>query len=140
MGKLVLPGRYANLAQIAEFVRLAAKSAGLDNSAVYQVETAVDEACTNIIEHSYGGESSELIECTAEVTGEGLMVILRDTGKPFKPQKIRKPNPKTPLAKRDNHGLGLYIMSQWMDEVKFSFEPGLGNVLTMIKRRGLQPK
>ncbi len=132
---MILPGRYENLVKIAEFVKQAAADAGLSGKAVYQVETAVDEACTNIIEHAYGGENLGEIDCTIDITQDGLTIILRDTGKPFVPQKIRRPNPKTPLAKRQAHGLGLYIISQWMDEVYFDADPAAGNTITMIKHK-----
>jgi serine/threonine-protein kinase RsbW len=139
MAKLVIPGRYENLAKIAEFVRQAAAEAGLGDSAVYQVETAVDEACTNIIEHAYGGDIQGEIDCTTSVTPDGLKIVLRDTGRPFKPSKIRTPNPRTPLSRRQAHGLGLYIITQWMDEVHFDAIPGDGNTITMVKRLGKQP-
>jgi serine/threonine-protein kinase RsbW len=139
MGRLILPGRYENLVKIAEFVKQAAAEAGLGSEAVYQVETAVDEACTNIIEHAYGGENLGDIDCTTCVTQFGLTVILRDTGKPFIPQKIRRPNPKTPLAKRHAHGLGLYLITEWMDDVHFDADPASGKTITMTKRKALTP-
>ena len=139
MARLVIPGRYENLAKIAEFVRQAAAEAGLGDSAVYQVETAVDEACTNIIEHAYGGENLGEIDCTTRVTPDDLTIVLRDNGKPFKLHKIRTPNPNTPLSRRKAHGLGLYIITQWMDEVRFEAVPGNGNTITMVKHVGKKP-
>ncbi len=135
MTTLVVPGRYENLEKISEFVRQAAQKAGLDDFGVYQVQTAVDEACTNIIEHAYGKEGLGDIECTCEVKPDELTVVLRDWGKPFNPQKIRPPNLKAPLKKRNSHGLGLYFIQQWMDEIYFQFTGETGNLLTMVKRK-----
>ena len=135
MTTVVVPGRYENLEKVSEFVRQSALAAGLDSFAVYQVETAVDEACTNIIEHAYGKEGVGDIECTCEVKQGELTVVLRDWGKPFNPQKIRPPNLTAPLKKRQSHGLGLYFIQQWMDEIYFQFTGETGNVLTMIKRK-----
>ena len=56
MKSITVPGRYENLVKLSEFARQAAQEAGLDSFAIYSVETAVEEACTNIIEHAYGGE------------------------------------------------------------------------------------
>ena len=47
------PGTFDSLSAIGEFVTRAAKAAGLDVRAVYEVAMAVDEACSNIIEHGY---------------------------------------------------------------------------------------
>jgi serine/threonine-protein kinase RsbW len=129
------PGIYANLANIAVFIRQAAQDAGLEPFAVYSVETAVDEACSNIIEHSYKGEGKGNIECTTCIDTEGLTIILRDTGRPFNPKKIPKPGLDAPIEQRANHGLGLYFMFQLMDEVHFEFSKESGNTLTMVKRK-----
>ena len=50
------PASYDSLKSIGELSTQAAKEAGFDDNAVYEVQLAVDEAATNIIEHAYGGE------------------------------------------------------------------------------------
>jgi serine/threonine-protein kinase RsbW len=132
---LTVPGRYENLVKISAYVRQAAQEAGLDGFAVYSVETAVEEACSNIIEHAYGGEDRGEIECTCCVDEAGLTIRLRDHGKPFSPEKVPSPDVRAPLKKRQAHGLGLYIIRKWMDDVQFEFTPGCGNQLTMVKHK-----
>ena len=137
MPTVVFPGRYESLAQIAEIVQKATQEFGLDSCSAYGVETAVDEACSNIIEHAYGGEDIGEIEFTYSIKGNELIIILRDQGKRFNVKKIPKPNLKAPLKSRQDHGLGLYFIQQWMDEVMFDYADGY-NILTMIKRKGHQ--
>jgi serine/threonine-protein kinase RsbW len=132
---LTFPGRYDSLVRIAEFVRQAAKEADLDSFAIYAVETAVDEACTNIIEHAYHGENLGDIECSVNIDEDGLTITLRDRGLPFNPSHVPQPNLDAPLEDRESHGLGLFFMHQMMDEIHFGFEPGRGNILTMVKRK-----
>lgn len=132
---MVFEGRYANLAEIAAFVRQASSEAMLDDFAAYMVETAVDEACSNIIEHAYQGESEGQIEVTTQSSPVGLKVILRDFGLPFDPESVDDPDKELCLEDQPGHGLGLYFIRQWMDEVDFEFTPDRGNVLTMIKHR-----
>jgi serine/threonine-protein kinase RsbW len=133
MKTITLLGRYENLVKISAFVRQSAQEAELEGFAIYSVESAVEEACVNIIEHAYGGEGRGDIECSCEVNDSGLVVCLRDHGKPFKPETVPEPNVHTSLKKRQSHGLGLFIMRKWMDEVKFDFSPVKGNLLTMVK-------
>jgi serine/threonine-protein kinase RsbW len=135
MKTITLPGRYENLVKIAEFVRQASVEAGLDSFAVYSVETAVEEACSNIIEHAYGGEDRGSIECSCSSDDNGLTIRLCDTGKPFKPETVRDPDVRAPLKKRPSHGLGLFIMRKWMDNVQFEYKPDVGNILTMVKHK-----
>lgn len=139
METVTFPGRYESLAEIASYIRQAATQAGLDSLAQYQVETAVDEACTNIIEYAYKGENRGDIECTCVVSEGELTVILVDHGNAFNPNEIPVPDINAPLKDRNTQGLGLYIMRQWMDEVHFEFTSDCGNVLRMVKRKEKKP-
>jgi len=129
------PGRFDSLAAIGDFVTRAAEAAGLGARAVRAVQLAVDEACSNIVEHAYGGEGRGDIECTCRVDDEGLTVILRDHGRPFDPTSVSEPNLYPSLDECTGRGLGLYFMRQLMDKVHFEFTPASGNVLTMVKRK-----
>lgn len=135
MPTVIFPGQYDSLAKIAELVKKAAAEFGLDPLAAYGVETAVDEACSNIIEHAYGGEGKGTIDFNYQIDRDKLIFILKDTGKPFDPHKIPRPKTHAPLKHRQGNGLGLYFMYQWMDEVRFE-AVGKTNIVTMIKRKG----
>ena len=107
----------------------------MDSAAIYAVETAVDEACTNIIEHAYEAEGVGDIQCTCQVEADSLTIILIDHGKSFDPDIIQEPDLTAPLEERQPHGLGLFFMRKFMDEVHFQFTPGKENILTMVKRK-----
>jgi len=128
------PGRYESLAKIGDFVRQIAQEAGFESFAVYSIEMAVDEACSNIIEHAYGGEGKGNIHCTCVVSEEDFIITIRDRGKPFDPSSIPPPNLSNNIDDRQAHGLGLHFIRKWMDEVQFLAE-GPENVLTMVKRK-----
>jgi serine/threonine-protein kinase RsbW len=137
---MVYPAQFENLDQVREFVGAAAQKCGLDASAVYAVKLAADEAFSNIIEHAYGGECQDQIECKCQIADSGLTVTLRDCGFPFDPAAVPDPNLTAELEDRDIGGLGLYFIRQLMDEVEFSFvpEPKTGrrcNVLRMRKHK-----
>ena len=130
------PGTYANLASIGQFVRAEAKQAGLDDAAVYQVEMAVDEACSNIIEHAYNGEGKGKIDCTCRCETDRLVIVLTDAGKSFDPEQVQLPDLQAPLENRESHGLGLFFIREWMDKVDYQARSGGGNLLTLVKYRG----
>jgi serine/threonine-protein kinase RsbW len=129
------PGHFDSLAKIGEFVTRAARSAGLAGKAVHAVEMAVDEACSNIIEHAYGGEGRGDIECTCQINAQGLKVTLKDHGSSFDPSDIPEPDFDTSLEERGVGGLGLFLIRKLMDEVRFESQPDFGNVLTMVKHK-----
>lgn len=129
------PGDLDAVRQICAFVVQAAEKAGLSASETYEVELAVDEACTNIIEHAYREVENGRIECTIEVLSYGLKIVLKDQGVRFNPEGVPVPDPKLPLKKVKPGGAGLYLMRKMMDEVKFNFSAAHGNSLTMVKRK-----
>jgi serine/threonine-protein kinase RsbW len=133
--KRVFPGKLSSLAKIACFVATAANAAGLDDRAAYAVQMAVDEACSNIIEHAYGERNRGDIECEYKVTDESLVITLRDQGRPFDPTAIADPELDARIEQRPLGGLGVYLMRQLVDAVDYHYDPGIGNVLTLIKRR-----
>ena len=135
MNTVVFPGLYSSLESISGFARDACQAAGLTDTACYAVELAVDEACSNIIDHAYGAEGLGDIEITSLIDEQGLTIVLRDFGKPFDPSKVRKPRLKVPLNQVDSSGLGVFLMHRMMDEVHYEFTRSNGNILTMIKYR-----
>jgi len=133
------PADYENLAAIDQFVAEAAEHAGFNSCTVYQVQLAVDEACSNIIRHAYGGEGRGVIECSRHIRDGDLTIVLRDYGQPFDPASVPEPDLESDLEERTGGGLGLYFIRQIMDEVTFDFESEAGNVLTLVKRRESSP-
>lgn len=133
---LVVPGRFDRLTEISTFITQAARAAGLDDDEVFHVEMAVDEACSNIIEHAYAVQTGDIdLACRCPAAGQ-FEVVIRDFGEPFDPEEVPPPAMNAP-AELDNlneGGLGLYFMRKLMDEVRFEFVPGQGNILTMLKR------
>jgi anti-sigma regulatory factor (Ser/Thr protein kinase) len=99
----------------------------------YEVQTAVDEACTNIINYAYSGKGG-IITVTCESRDNDFVVTIRDTGKPFDPSLISPPDLESNLANRKIGGLGIYLMKKLMDDVSYSFDAENGNTLVMRKK------
>ncbi|MBI9045630.1 MAG: ATP-binding protein [Anaerolineaceae bacterium] len=126
------PGNYRSLAKISEFYRQASIQAGFGMKTQYQIETAIDEACSNIIEHAYQGEGVGDILCSYAINNNELRIILEDQGQPFNSDLVSIPDTSAPLHERQNNGLGIYFMRKLMDEVEF-VRVNDNNILTMVK-------
>ncbi len=126
---------FKNLERISDFVTKAAEEAGLDDSGVYAVQLAVDEACANIIEHAYGGNEVGDIKITTQFDAGKLVIVMRDKGQPFDPESVPAPKMNLPLEEISPRGLGVYLMHKMMDEVNYEFSEQDGNILTMTKRK-----
>lgn len=135
MTTITFPGEYKSLEKISEFVVQAARQAGLNEHATYQVDLAVDEACCNIIDHAYGGEGLGDMQCSVEVKPDTLTVILKDRGQPFDPSKVPEPQLNAPLEQVKRRGAGFYLIRKIMDELHYEHTPDGGNVLVLVKRK-----
>lgn len=133
--QLTVSGYFKNLARIGDFVTDAAARAGLDEQGVYAVHMAVDEACTNIIKHAYGGESQGKIRLVCQLQDDGLLVEIYDQGRPFDPDQIPELDTRAPLSERTKGGMGMFFMRRLMDRVEYRFSTPQGNQLILFKRR-----
>ena len=130
------PGNYQSLEAISEFIIEQAEQASFSPKEVYAIQTAVDEACANIIDHAYGGENKGEIEIKISKIANGLRIILQDNGEPFDPAEVPEPDITSPLEIRKERGLGIFFMRQLMDKVLFEFSQKEGNTLTLVKYKG----
>lgn len=124
-----------HLPDILAFVEDACQQAQVDADLVFDLQLAVEEACTNVIEHAYQGAGGAL-RINFETRNGDVVITLHDQGKAFDPATIGPPDTGLPLQKRPAGGLGLHLMYQLMDDVRFSFVPD-GNTLVMVKRNAV---
>jgi serine/threonine-protein kinase RsbW len=94
------------------------------------IELALTEALANAVVHGAKADPSQIIECDVACDEErGMLIVVRDPGKGFDPQNI--PNPIQGENIFSNHGRGIYLINQLMDEVKFARN---GTEIHMINR------
>lgn len=128
--ELEIEGKLENLSLIGEFIGDTTSEFGLDNRKIFNVQLAVDEACTNIIEYGYANEGG-MIDIACQRRGDEIVVVIKDRGKPFDPTSVQPPDLNASLEERKAGGLGIYFMKTLMDEVRYEFKEGK-NVLTMV--------
>ncbi len=127
--------KYTSLDDIRTFVAQAARNAALGDKAVYAVQLAVDEACTNIIDYAYGGESDAEIRINCEITPDALKITIQDEGKPFDVDAVTPPDVDLPLSERQVGGLGIFLINNLMDETDHKTVGESGNILVLTKKR-----
>ena len=125
--------RLEKLADIRTFVEESCRRAGAADSVCFDLKLAVDEACTNIIEHGYSGQPGS-ISLTVESAAGTLRVIIQDRGRPFDPARLRAADVTSAPEERPIGGLGWHLIRTSMDEVDYERDPAGGNRLTLTKR------
>ena len=116
-----------------DFVVEAAQRAGLDEREVYHCQLAVDEACTNIIEHGYGRNGRDnVIDIICRSDDRQFIITVVDDSLEFDPFSRPDPDPATLLEHRKEGGWGIYFIKKMMDEVAYHRQDER-NRLTMVK-------
>ena len=94
------------------------------------IELALSEALANAVVHGAGLDPSKTVECDVACDEEhGMLIVVRDPGPGFDPEKISDPCCGENLY--SHHGRGIYLINQLMDEVQFRKN---GTEIHMIKR------
>jgi serine/threonine-protein kinase RsbW len=94
-----------------------------------EVSLAVQEALANAVVHGCGSDPSKQVRCRLKSDPRGrIVIIVTDPGPGFTPNLLS--DPKQPAALHADHGRGVYLIRQLMDEVHF--ERG-GNEIRMWK-------
>ena len=84
----------------------------------YEIELALQEALANAVIHGCGNDSSKVVECCVSCDqSRGLLIVVRNPGPGFDPASI--PNPTIGQNVFSEHGRGIYLVNQLMDEVHF---------------------
>src|SRR5450759_4898834 len=84
----------------------------------FEIETALREALANAIIHGCKNDPIKKVQCCVGCDDErGMLIVVRDPGSGFDPFAI--PDPCRGENIYSNHGRGIYLINQLMDEVKF---------------------
>lgn len=133
---LHVPSSTQNLAMIRDFVASVGQQAGLTDDDVARLELAVDEACTNVIEHAHHGDATKDVVVRATFDAATLKLEVLDSGIGFDPTAMPAVDLQTLVHDRRSGGLGLRVMHTLMDEVSYEIVPGDKNRLRMVKKLG----
>ena len=132
--QLRVPAEDRHLAEIRDFIQEVGEKIQIPGKILANTKLAVDEACTNVVKHGYQGRSG-FIEVVVTGNEREFSIEILDQGESFDLRNVKSPNLKMYVETRKRGGLGVFLMNQLMDEVRYrgSLE---GNVLTMSKRLG----
>lgn len=134
---LRLNGDSENLALVRRVIDATLNHLSISAALLNDLKLATTEACTNVIRHAYKFDKTRNYDVEFKITNELLSVELLYCDPGFDPQKIPAPD----LTKMNEGGLGVFIIRNTMDYVKYTTNPENGNVsLRMVKLLNMVPK
>ena len=125
--KLSLPNQMPYLPVAQSFVREVAAHFGFQGASLSQIELAVEEAVTNVMQYGYDAEESRAFDIICERIPRGIRIVIHEMGMPFDPTHIPQYHPG------ESAGMGVFLMKTMMDECTFhNFGPA-GKETHLIK-------
>ena len=99
--------------------------------AEWQIELALREALANAVLHGAKCDAAKRVAVSVACADRvGVLIVVRDPGDGFDPTRV--PSPVVGENLYSDHGRGIFLINQIMDEVRF--EKG-GTEIHMLKRR-----
>lgn len=132
---ITCPGALENLPTLLAFLDREAAAAAIDEEAAFALRLAVEEACTNVIQHGYGAGRGAPgpIRLAVRADRGRATVELTDEAPVFDPADAPPPDLDSDWEARRIGGLGWHLVYQLMDEVRHEAPPGGGNRVTLVK-------
>jgi serine/threonine-protein kinase RsbW len=132
--ELRLPSRLGYERVAMDAASSLASRMGFEDDRVAALKTAVSEAVTNAIEHGNQHDEAMKVVVMLTVRGDELSISVTDQGKKLLGhQDVGKvPNIEEAFTREDKGGWGIWLISELMDKVEFSTDPGGGNKIRMV--------
>ena len=130
--RLVLHNQIREISRLATFLDGIIQEKQLDSSLALNLNLALEEAVTNVISYAYPPGIDGLIDIRATVLDQRLEFTISDDGKPFDPTAAPEADTNLGLAQRRIGGLGIHLVRQIMDTVRYEWKDGR-NILTLTK-------
>lgn len=128
--RLILENDVTQLILLNGFIEETGRKFGLNEERIGELNLVLEEAVSNVIFYAYPGKSGCRVEVSLTKENGILEVVICDSGLPFDPTGRLEPDIHLAPDEREIGGLGIFLVRQIMDTVRYSRENGQ-NVLRM---------
>lgn len=133
MRKLTVPASKDQISIISEFILDLMANSGFDLQKVFEVQLAVEEACTNIAMYAYPKGDGD-ISIEAKVDDNRMELVIADRGKPFDPIAKITSISDADVENRPIGGLGIALIKSSVDKLCYEHKDGK-NMLKLVKNK-----
>lgn len=130
---IILANDISEIGKLNEFIEEIGNELSLSPEVVFNLNLVLEEAVVNIINYAYPKEEHQFIYLSAKLHEGSIVLVLTDTGKEFDPTMAPGADITLSADEREIGGLGIFLIRQIMNEVKYERIEGK-NVLTLEKK------
>jgi anti-sigma regulatory factor (Ser/Thr protein kinase) len=127
-----ITGPDEGLARVPALLDELARAHRLDADAVADMQVALDEILSNILENGFADGRAHRIDVALSVDGDRLTAEVEDDCAAFDPLSVPPPELETPLKDRRVGGLGVHFVRSLMSQVSYT-RVGARNRLVLTK-------
>ncbi len=128
--KLCLPRDGASVPVVRHMLRSAMERLGVEPDCLHDMELAVTEACTNVLQHATGTDDE--YEVAVEVNETMCEITVTDAGEGFDHSAVAEA-----LSSAES-GRGIQLMKALVDRVQFLSRPQAGTIVHLVKELELR--
>ena len=130
--RIALTNDLAELSRLASEIAAFGAAHALSATVMTALGLSLEELVTNVIDYGFDGGSHHIgVELAIE--DGAVRATVTDGGREYNPLERPDPDVRAPLEERQVGGLGVLLVKQLMDEVRYARDHGR-NVLTVRKR------
>lgn len=130
---IILANEISEISKLNAFVDDIGNEFSLTPDVIFNLNLVLEEAVVNIINYAYPKEEHESIYLSAKMHEGSIVMVLTDTGKEFDPTMVPDVDVTMSADERQIGGLGIFLIRQIMNEVKYERIDGK-NILTLEKK------
>jgi sigma-B regulation protein RsbU (phosphoserine phosphatase) len=136
VASLTIAGDLAEVNKVRAFVKDALAGLPLAEKDLFRIDLSLVEVCINIVLYAYPREKGKIVLHSWR-QGDRLYFEVRDSGVPFDPRTMKRPDVREILRTAHKGGFGIFLSRTMMDGFDYRREDGQ-NILTLYKK--LRPK
>src|SRR5215212_6470458 len=139
-GQHIVRLEFTSAFEMLDFVQVVsdhmARDIGLDDDSLHWVGVSIRESVINAIKHGNRNDTNKRVfvefEITTTTAVPELAISVRDQGEGFDPEEVADPLAPENLLK--SSGRGIFLIRNFMDDVRLQRAPEGGMEIRMLKR------
>ena len=132
MSHIKLKAKIESLPELFSFINNQCDRHLITSKDRFPIMLIVEELVTNICDYAYPNREGDF-EVDIEFLSDRCLIKITDSGNPFDPTKVQKPDTTSSLAERKIGGVGIFLVRENADEFQYERIEDK-NIVRIVKR------